>query len=100
MYLHPLTQIYNYASSFKKNSMHSLLLIRIPILKKCMLRSHLLLRVTHDPQSFSPSPKFQTGQKNSPEGSTNYIHTTMQKFSAAKLTFLSIQKKFTKNAFF
>jgi hypothetical protein len=65
-----------------------------------MLRSCLLLPVTHDSQSFSPSPKFQTGWKNSPEGSTNYIHTTMQKFSAAKLTFLSIQKKFTKNAFF
>ncbi len=56
------------------------------------LRSRLLLPVTHDPQSFSLSPKFQTGQRNSPEGSTNYRHTTMQKLSAAKLTFLSIQK--------
>ncbi len=75
---------------------------KYPILKNASstLRSRLLLPVTHDPQSFSLSPKFQTGPKNRTEGSTNYIHTTMQKFSATKLTFLSIQKQFTKNAFF
>ncbi len=100
MYLRSLTQIYNYASSFPKNSIHSLLLIRISIFLKCQQHVEIPPSPAHDPQSFSPSPKFQTGQKNSPEGSTNYIHTTMQKFSAAKLTFLSIQKIFTKNALF
>lgn len=101
MYLRFLTQIYNHPLS-KKIPCTLYFWSEYPFLKNASstLRSRLLMPVTHDPQSFSLSPKYQTGWKNSPEGSTNYIHTIMQKFCAAKLKFLSIQKKFTKNAFF